>query len=280
MSMPAGSLLDTIRKPEYTGSNRCAPCTVFNSLIAIGLAAAIAVLLAPAVGLALLVVAAGSIYFRGYLVPGTPTLTKRYAPEFVLGAFGKAPTRATANGEHPGADLESVLLEAGVVTECEAGTDLCLEADFQAALHRRMDDIDAPETSRELVSSLLDVDPDNVEYRSPSGAFIVLADGKQVGTWPSEAAFAADLASADLLPAWMDHWDALPASRQAGLTSGLRLFLEECPSCGGDLQMTEEIVESCCREFPVVALECPDCGARLFEVERPEADGTDASMAR
>lgn len=42
-------------------------------------------------GVATLVAALGLVYLRGYLVPGTPTLTRRYLPDRVLAAFGKRP---------------------------------------------------------------------------------------------------------------------------------------------------------------------------------------------
>lgn len=273
MSISPATVLERIRRPEYTGSNRCYPCTVVNSLLAIGLASVIAVFFTPLAGLVVVLLAGASIYFRGYLVPGTPTVTRQYAPDFVLGAFGKEPTLASSNGDRPGMDLESVLLDAEVLTETESGTDLRLSPEFRSAWDDRMSVVESIETSRELAGAMVGVDPDEVEYRSTNEKFVVLADGTRVGTWPSKAAYVADLAGSDLLPEWIDSWASLSGSRQAGLTAGLRLFLEECPACGHELQMTGDVVESCCREVAVAALECPDCGARLFEIERPEPDG-------
>ena len=84
------SLRDRIREPEYTGENRCVPCTVVNGVLAVVLTAAAAVF-GPVTAAVVLVASLGSIYYRGYLVPGTPELTKRYLPDRVLRAFGKAP---------------------------------------------------------------------------------------------------------------------------------------------------------------------------------------------
>lgn len=271
MSTSSRSLLESLRRPEYTGENRCAPCTIVNLLFGVGVAAAAGVLVARWIGLAVLAVALGSIYFRGYLVPGTPRLTKRYAPDFVLGAFGKSPTLATSNGDKPSRDLEQILLDADVLTECADDSDLCLSPEFRGAWFDRMDELEGLETSRDRVGAQLGVDPASVEYRDAGDAFRVLVDQRQVGSWPTAAAFAADLASTDLLPEWMDDWDALSAERRAGVTTGLRLFLDTCPACGADLQMTDDVVESCCQEIPVVALECTGCGVRLSEVERPDA---------
>ncbi|MFW5903370.1 MAG: hypothetical protein ACOCS7_01385, partial [Halolamina sp.] len=82
-------LLSSVRQPEYTGENRCWACTVANTGLAVVASVALWALLAfPAdlatwsvtAAAALFVVSIGSIWLRGYLVPGTPTLTKRYFP--------------------------------------------------------------------------------------------------------------------------------------------------------------------------------------------------------
>ena len=84
------SLLERFREPEYTGENRCVPCTVLNAALALALTVA-AGAFGPVIALAVFVGSFASIYFRGYLVPGTPELTKRYLPDRVLAMFGKAP---------------------------------------------------------------------------------------------------------------------------------------------------------------------------------------------
>ena len=83
-------VLDRIRQPAYTGENRCLPCTVLNVAIAF-LATVLAAPLGPVAVAVVFAASMGSIYFRGYLIPGTPTLTKRYLPAPVLEAFGKEP---------------------------------------------------------------------------------------------------------------------------------------------------------------------------------------------
>ena len=78
--------LARFKQPEYTGENRCLPCTVVNTIIALVLSVAVVAGVArvanPAAGLAagvvLLGCSLGAIYLRGYLVPGTPELTKQY----------------------------------------------------------------------------------------------------------------------------------------------------------------------------------------------------------
>ncbi len=89
--------LDALRQPEYTGENRCLPCTVVNLVIA----AAIAVALgrrSKAKGALAFATSAVLIYLRGYLVPGTPAMTKRYLPREVLAWLGKDTEPPTNTG--------------------------------------------------------------------------------------------------------------------------------------------------------------------------------------
>ncbi|ELZ49487.1 hypothetical protein C465_07951 [Halorubrum distributum JCM 9100] len=83
--------IDRLRRPEYTGENRCLPCTVVNGVIALLLGGA-AGFVWPAAGVGTVAVSAATIYLRGYLIPGTPELTRRYFPEWLLRAFGKETT--------------------------------------------------------------------------------------------------------------------------------------------------------------------------------------------
>lgn len=83
-------LFDRVHQPEYTGENRCIPCTSVNLVIAAVLAGGIARRSRP-LAVAAFTASLVAIYVRGYLVPGTPTLTKRYFPDWVLAAFDKEP---------------------------------------------------------------------------------------------------------------------------------------------------------------------------------------------
>ncbi len=90
-------LAETVRRPEYTGDNRCLPCTVVNVLIATVLGAIVSKR-SKVGGAVVVAVSLASIYLRGYLVPGTPELTKRYLPPAVLRWFGKEPDVEVATG--------------------------------------------------------------------------------------------------------------------------------------------------------------------------------------
>jgi hypothetical protein len=87
--MSIRSVGDRLRRPEYTGENRCMPCTVVNGCLALVAAVVVTALVGPLGGLVVLTAGLGAIYFRGYLVPGTPELTVRYFPPWLLELFGK-----------------------------------------------------------------------------------------------------------------------------------------------------------------------------------------------
>lgn len=87
--------------PEYTGENRCMPCAIVNIGFSIVLSSLIA-LFSPLFGIGTLLFCAATIYFRGYLVPGTPMLTKRYLPDRVLRYFDKHPASTTADNDLDG----------------------------------------------------------------------------------------------------------------------------------------------------------------------------------
>ncbi|SFR89344.1 hypothetical protein SAMN05216559_0614 [Halomicrobium zhouii] len=98
-------MIDELKQPEYTGENRCLPCTGVNLLIAV-VAAAVAGRRSRKAGAGVFVASVVLIYLRGYLVPGTPALTKRYLPDDVLRLFGKEPARPVQSGLGAGLDSD------------------------------------------------------------------------------------------------------------------------------------------------------------------------------
>jgi hypothetical protein len=282
--------LAALRQPAYTGENRCVPCTVANAAIAVVLAAALGLVwsalvggfaAALAVALAVLVGSALAIWLRGYLVPGTPELTKRHFPDWLLARFDKAPEPGASGieaadstvGEYDGpVDPETLLLDGGVVEPCADVDDLCLSEGFREAWRARMMTLKETGTEREEVAAQLDVDPGSVTFEEHAGgAFEAFVDGARVGQWESRAALVADLAAGRELPTWLDEWESFPTQVRSRLLGGLRIFLDTCPDCGGRVVAGQETVESCCRSFDVVAASCESCGSRLLEV--PYDDG-------
>lgn len=263
---------------EYTGENRCLPCTVVNLCFAFLLAFAfqVATILRDVPELALpwstaiFAVSVAAIYFRGYLVPGTPTLTKRYVPNWLLAAFGKDQettglTGDEESGDAPSIDVESVLVDAGVLTEQATGEDLRLSSEFERAFEERISAVQSDDATRETLLNVLEIPRGDVEFEEFGNAFRVHRDGRPIGTWESRPAFLADVAGAQLLADRVDGWGATSVRQRGELLNGLRLFLTTCPGCGGPLSFETNTVESCCSTREVAAVTCDDCDARVFE---------------
>ncbi|WP_435334521.1 hypothetical protein [Haloarchaeobius sp. TZWWS8] len=263
----------SLRRPEYTGENRCWPCTTVNTIIALVLAGVVWAGLSAAAGtgtasigaLVVLALSAAAIWLRGYLVPGTPELTKRYMPDWLLAWFGKEPEHPMPKaGDVRDVDPEEFLSEAGAIEPCEDVDDLCLAPDFA----ERWDEV-LKETDREVdpdeVRTVFGLDPGEYDVQYYDQAVLLERNGHRVGEWPSRTALRVDVAGAYVLAETApEQWADLDPVARGAVLNGLRVFLDECPE-GGRVEFQEETVESCCNSYDVVALVCAESGERVLE---------------
>lgn len=268
------STVDRVRQPEYTGENRCYPCTVVNLAIALGIAAVVGGLLwgtgwALPAAVAVLAICCVPIALRGYLVPGTPALTKRYLPASVLELFGKEPpgppTPEEPAGEPTELDIESALLSAGALQPEPEGEDLRLAPSIREEWRAEIETVREQELDRERLAEILGIPAAELTFQDFSESFRAFHDGHNVGTWESEAAYLADAAAAPVLAERIEQWADIAPPQRGQLLNGLRIFLESCPECDAALSFGTDTVESCCSTREVVALTCRGCEARLFE---------------
>ncbi|WP_138006875.1 hypothetical protein [Halalkalirubrum salinum] len=277
------SLFTQIRQPEYTGENRCIPCTIVNvALTAIGAIALFFVSVPLAIAFTL--VGLGSIWLRGYLVPGTPELTKRYFPDWLLARFDKLPADGspvdqpdidtiddTVPDEADLVDPVETLLSAGVIEPCD--DDVCLTASFADRWRAALDELEADRDAQAAAIHSLRGLPSAQSVTLETDQFdrhVASADGDRIARWTSEGALLADLAAHEVLSSSTDMWmDIVPVQRFA-ILEAFRSFLDRCPVCGGEVAMTEETVKSCCRSWDVIAVVCADCEERFLEVD-PDA---------
>ena len=265
------NIFESLRNPRYTGANRCYPCTVVNLSIAIIACGVVTGILANRVSLPVglvigtyvLLVCVLIIWFRGYLFPGTPTLTRRYAPRWFLSLFGKEPIPTamieTESGEE--IDLETTLLEADVVREDPNEDDLVVTDVFLSKWEEQTPESDALE---QQFASIFGVHDSDVEIRSLRDGEQLRIHQQRVLVWPSSTAKRADLRSGLALRSLLSYWQELSIGHQAALIAGIRIFLPHCPD-GGATTLTEETVESCCRSYEVIAVVCEESGERLYE---------------
>lgn len=278
-------------QPEYTGENRCAPCTILNLVLAALFSLAI-VRQSRIGGAIALGLSISLIYARGYLVPGTPELTKKYLPPEVLRWFGKdphPPTNHGIGGEHGGTlaeendsskepiadetapskelDPQKILLQENIIEPCEEQDDLCLTDEFQSKWYSRLDTLIEKDLQPEDIIPLyqFDVSEEDIEVTNHGSAWTLHVGSSIVGRWPSKQALIADIAAAEVLSEWSNLWGLLSSDQKGQLLNALRLFLGTCPGEDGSVSLNQETVESCCSSHEVVTVSCDETGDRLFE---------------
>ncbi|WP_435346517.1 hypothetical protein [Haloarchaeobius sp. HRN-SO-5] len=264
--------LDAILRPEYTGENRCWPCTVVNVAIVAAVAAVAYLVGYPIVAGVVAAVGLLAVWARGYVVPYTPRFAPRLAAALGVGdRFGHAasPPEGAATGSLGiDADPEAVvdvLLEAGVLAEDEAG--LYLTDSFRTRWRDAMEPLrDAtPEQLADGVRGIRE-DADVRAEQNERGAYVVVAapDGNVIhDAWLTRPVVIAEIAGVHALGgAGLDREARLAAVQP------LRSFLEECPDCGGRVEETTTV--DCCggpagtAAEPDHVLACTECGSRLF----------------
>ncbi|MFO8114880.1 MAG: hypothetical protein R6U01_05880 [Halorubrum sp.] len=251
---------DGLRRPEYTGENRCLPCTVLNAAI-VGVAAFALSRRNRPLGFLALAAGAALISLRGYVVPGTP----RFAPALVDPlpvAFGhESPTGVESGSLADDRDPEAMmtaLVEAGVVEP--DGDRLYLDDAFQTAFEDRMAELrDLP--GEELAARTAAASHSSVEGEFHDERVLLAGDWD---AWLSPAVAIAETAAVETLA---DQGISHDLRVQAA--EPLRTFVSTCPVCGGDV--TDTTLRNCCGgpggvsgnpERPVRA--CADCDAVVF----------------
>ena len=253
-------LVDRLRRPEYTGANRCLPCTVLNAGIVGVVAAAIARRNRP-LGLLALAVGATLVALRGYVVPGTP----RFAPVLVARlpvSFGHDTHAGVDSGSltedrDPEAMMQA-LVAAGVI-EAD-GDQLYVDEAFRTEWEARMADL------RELPGEELAARTAAASHDSVEGEFhgerVLLAGGRDV--WLSPAVAIAETAAIETLTDW-----GVPGERSVQAAKPMRTFVRTCPVCGE--RVVDTTLRNCCGgpgsvrgtpDRPVRA--CADCDAVVF----------------
>lgn len=257
----------TLRRPEYTGRNRCWPCTVLNVFVLLGCCLVLAVLSLP-LSLGTLLAGTGAIWLRGYLVPSTPALTAR-----VRRTLGREPDRPLTGSLAPDVDDDELgertltaLIEAGAIRpEAER---LHLDEGFTEDWHEEMERLESlpneglveatAAATQEMEVELLDTDRPLVVLTGPDG------DEAWVSRPVTIAEVAAERTLSTRVPA-MSHRDRLAAAR------ALRSFLDRCPICGTE---TEEVRPNrCCggvrdpADLSGTVLVCPACDEALYRFD-------------
>lgn len=267
-------LLERIRRPEYTGRNRCWPCTITNSLLLTILVGGLALVGRRAAAAIVGAVGVVSIGLRGYVVPYTPRLAPALVAALPIGYRSREteesgslsdPTLVdeedASAAEPTGEDVLAALLEAGVVVS--DGEELSLDPAFRDDWRREMRALrDRDLEGLAIVADRLTDPATEVRTSRSLGRSSLVLRGTGGVIALERAVAVAELAAASALESAVED----PAVRRAA-GHPLRSLLEACPLCDGALEITQS---SCCGEVtpigstPAEKLYCPDCNVRLF----------------
>jgi hypothetical protein len=260
------SVLDAVRRPEYTGDRRCWPCTVVNAVL-VAVAAALAGRRRRSLGLIVFAVGAALIALRGYVVPYTPQfapkLVERLPFEQLPFAFGfesgRRESGSLAGTETSGEEVMLALLEAGVLDD---GEELALDDEFAAEWETEMAalrDGDDGSIARAVAAAA----PFDADGRGDGDWVIV--DGPEQTAWLTRPVAIAEAAAVRAMAEW-----GVPERLRATAARPLRMFVPSCPVCGG--AVVETTATECCGgtmgvyDTPTTdVLACDDCGALVYE---------------
>ncbi|MEM4781229.1 MAG: hypothetical protein QXG03_06690 [Halalkalicoccus sp.] len=254
--------LARLERPEYTGENRCWPCTVGNAVILTVGCLALA-LVSPLFALVVLLVGSGAIALRGYLVPYTPELTARIRERLVGESDRRRTGSLTTANETDGERTLAALLEAGVLVA--DGERLFLDEAFREAWRAEMDRLGGLSGGglvEEVDATLGGFDAELIEADRPLVA-VLGPDGGEA--WVSFPVAIGELGADRAL----SGRTSLSKSERLAAARALRAFLDRCPACETP---TEELdPRGCCgnprtrRTEPVLA--CPACDEWLYRFD-------------
>lgn len=271
------SVYNTLQNPQYTGKNRCTPCTVANMAISAGLTMLVW-RKSKIGGIFTLVATSVMVYLRGYLVPGTPELTKRYLPDQVLKQFehhepvsmAQTPdsTTSTDTASNPTEERINpveVLNAMGILDDEDAEHDASLSIEAQEDWQDRVSGLSTERVNAEELAEALGLPEKDWELKKEGGGYLLESSEDAAGPWPSQGAVMADIATADWFNDTQPVWHDIPSSERLVLLRSMRVFLDEHPTTGAPICVSEDVVESCCRSTNVIAYECSETGQRLLE---------------
>jgi hypothetical protein len=156
-----------------------------------------------------------------------------------------------------GETATELLLERSVLTEDRRRDGLRLTSQFRSDWRRRIDRVHDGDRALRQLAMLIGVDPAEVQLERREDRFVARRGGREIGAWPSRAAFLADVALYPTIGEWVPAWAGLDGEERAELLARLRAFLERCPDCEGKLRAEE--ARNGRNDHVAVSITCRSC---------------------
>ncbi|WP_139328956.1 hypothetical protein [Haladaptatus litoreus] len=200
------------------------------------------------------------IMLHGYLIPGTPQLT-RALPESILVAFGKNETDVFSSN----LPATKALLAVGLLDEDYRLPDE-IEERIQATAAKGVNDSDVLE--RAIVKKFDGVVEVSARRNLGGGEnwFAFDTDEVAVRQWEARAVAALDMAVIDLLAERIPDWDDRSSADRTAMAALLRYGLQMCPVCGNEFAEPEGQHRTCCGGRSLVGeRRCSACDYALVD---------------
>ncbi len=258
-------LIKQLQDENHTGRNRCIKCTVFNIILSIVLSVVLFVILlveftgAQSVAVAgiFLLLSFTTIWLKGYFVPYTPQITRKFFPQRVLHWFGKENPSSPIRSFDPSSHVPS-LETANVLVYSDDHEDYVVSDDIIANISERYSK-DSPE-----VDNLLEqVGIEDVAVLDRGKKIYLISDDERIHYWPSEKALAIDAILVDILEESVITWKMRPPEERLNLLATVRLFFQQCPDGEHTIGKVSEY-ETCCDEKVVFKTVCEESDDVLF----------------
>ncbi|WP_318569288.1 hypothetical protein [Salinigranum marinum] len=247
------AFVGSLAHPAYTGQARDPGFVVANVLV-VSLLAVAAESLVPLAGSVLIAVGFALLVGRGYAIPGTPWALRAVER--------RADALATPGPERIPRD-ERELLRAGVFAV--RGDEFRPTESFAAAWRTHVVTAGRRENDARSLAVVLGLPSDAVRVAPVGELLVAEARERRLGAWLSRAALVADTASIAELRRFCPQWDLLSPRLRGAMLATLRLYLDVCPVCDGELSLDRATSRVPGAVDTVVAVTCTGCDARLFE---------------
>lgn len=248
----------------------CRPCLIANFSILIFLSWILS-FVSPLIGLLFALLGSVIILNNGYLIPYTPVFAPKLVRLFRSGSSSSFPDqRYHTSQDGTDSTVTENLLQEQIVHMND--NEVTLDSEFEQEWCQKMRAFRAL-SDEELAERMLEMAPSAKEsgvVESNGNTYLILSDevkSIQSESWLSRPAAMAETAAAEVLKRESSDFSNCPQAAHA-----IGLFLQSCPSCGGDL--SEEDAGGCCGPprrgadgNPLRALVCRNCSVEIFTFE-------------